>query len=338
MAETSGRDHDSVFEIQVANALQERGYQVHAQVGIAGFFIDLAVADPERPGRYILGIECDGAAYHNARCARDRDRLRQAVLEDHGWIIHRIWSTDWFQRPQEQLQLTISAIEAAKAELESRGERTPVPDEQITIDREEPAAAPLAETKSSVPYAEATPSRPLGWPELHETPPALLSQMVEEIVMVEGPVHADEVVARIRSAWDLQRSGVRIQTAVERAIREAMKTRRLQQVGEFLSITGASVNVRDRSEVVSSGLRRPEMLPPQEIKAAVMQVVETNLGGHRDQVAHAVLKLLGFKSSSAQLRAVVQSAIYALVIYGALIQQGENLVAVKAESAGDAHA
>ena len=82
----------------------------------------------------------------------------------------------------------------------------------------------------------------------------------------------------------------------------------------------------------------PLTVPPQEIKAAVMQVVETNLGGHRDQVAHAVLKLLGFKSSSAQLRAVVQSAIYALVIYGALIQQGENLVAVKAESAGDAHA
>lgn len=59
----------------------------HAQVGIAGFFIDLAVADPERPGRYLLGIECDGAEYHSSRSARDRDRLRLAVLEDHvPWI------------------------------------------------------------------------------------------------------------------------------------------------------------------------------------------------------------------------------------------------------------
>jgi hypothetical protein len=69
----------------------------------------------------VLGIECDGAAYHSSRSARDRDRLRQAVLEYHGWTIHRIWSTDWFQRPQEQLRRTVATIEAAKAELEARG-------------------------------------------------------------------------------------------------------------------------------------------------------------------------------------------------------------------------
>ncbi|TIO03953.1 MAG: hypothetical protein E5X93_31350, partial [Mesorhizobium sp.] len=96
LAQVTVREMDSIFVEQVANALIEMGYQVHAQVGIAGFFIDLAVADPERPGRYILGIECDGAEYHSSRSARDRDRLRQSVLEDHGWIIHRIWSADWF--------------------------------------------------------------------------------------------------------------------------------------------------------------------------------------------------------------------------------------------------
>lgn len=69
LAETTGRDHESVFEEQVGRALQDRGYQVHHQVGLAGFFIDLAVADPERPGRYLLGIECDGAPYHEARSA-----------------------------------------------------------------------------------------------------------------------------------------------------------------------------------------------------------------------------------------------------------------------------
>lgn len=90
LAESTGRDHDSVFEEQVAIALQARGLQVHRQVGLAGFYIDLAVADPDRPGRYLLGIECDGASYHGARSARDRDRLRQSVLESHGWSIHRV--------------------------------------------------------------------------------------------------------------------------------------------------------------------------------------------------------------------------------------------------------
>jgi very-short-patch-repair endonuclease len=103
----------------VAGALRQEGYRVEHQIGQAGFSIDLAVVDPDRPGRYLLGIECDGATYHSARMARDRDRARQAVLESLGWTIHRIWSTDWFRNPQEQLSRTVAAIEKAKRRAEA---------------------------------------------------------------------------------------------------------------------------------------------------------------------------------------------------------------------------
>ncbi len=112
--ETYG-DPESPFEEAVKRALESEGYDVRSQIGSKGFFVDLAVKDPSAPGRFLIGIECDGAAYHSSRSARDRDRLRQAVLEDNGWVIHRIWSTDWYQRPQEQLRKTVGAIEAAKA-------------------------------------------------------------------------------------------------------------------------------------------------------------------------------------------------------------------------------
>ena len=112
--QVTDREADSVFEEQVAAALRAKGYNVRTQIGIAGFFVDLAIVDAERPGRFLIGIECDGASYHSSRSARDRDRLRQAVLEDHGWIIHRIWSTDWFRKPKDQLEKTILAIEEAK--------------------------------------------------------------------------------------------------------------------------------------------------------------------------------------------------------------------------------
>ena len=110
-------------ERQVSRALAAHGCQTCPQVGVAGFFIDLAVVDPSHPGRYLLGIECDGANYHRSRSARDRDRLRSAVLEDRGWILHRIWSTDWFHRPEEELRKTFAAIEAAKAVWASRAGR-----------------------------------------------------------------------------------------------------------------------------------------------------------------------------------------------------------------------
>ncbi|MGO7209097.1 DUF559 domain-containing protein, partial [Rhizobium ruizarguesonis] len=89
------------------------------------------------PGKYILGIECDGAAYHESRSARDRDRLRQAVLEDHGWNIYRIWSADWFQRPKAELERLVSAIERAKADAQTEGDssrpKRAVPVEVVTI-------------------------------------------------------------------------------------------------------------------------------------------------------------------------------------------------------------
>jgi very-short-patch-repair endonuclease len=117
VAERTAREEDSPFEEAVRRAVESLGYEVHPQVGVAGFFVDLGVLDPAKRGRYLLGIECDGAAYHSSRSARDRDRLRQAVLEDHGWIVHRIWSTDWFQRPGEQLRKVAAALEQAKIKL-----------------------------------------------------------------------------------------------------------------------------------------------------------------------------------------------------------------------------
>jgi len=107
----SGREPDSDFEISVAQALRARGYDVVAQLGVDGFFLDLAVRDPDAPSTYLMGIECDGASYHSSKSARDRDRLRQDILEGLGWRIERIWSTDWFQEPGRELSRIVEAIE-----------------------------------------------------------------------------------------------------------------------------------------------------------------------------------------------------------------------------------
>jgi very-short-patch-repair endonuclease len=108
------RAPDSDFEIAVMAALRDKGFECIPQVGVAGFFIDIAVIDPGNPGRYLMGIECDGATYHSAKSVRDRDRLRQMILERLGWRIRRIWSTDWFKNPHAQLQPIIRELNAFK--------------------------------------------------------------------------------------------------------------------------------------------------------------------------------------------------------------------------------
>ncbi|WP_324667957.1 DUF3320 domain-containing protein [Geochorda subterranea] len=115
-ADVSGTGQpESEFEEAVRDALVGRGYEVDCQVGVSGYRMDLAVRDPDVPGRYIVGIECDGATYHSARTARDRDRIRQVALENLGWKILRVWSTEWIRDPARATERLVEAIERVRA-------------------------------------------------------------------------------------------------------------------------------------------------------------------------------------------------------------------------------
>ncbi|UEP26850.1 MULTISPECIES: DUF3320 domain-containing protein [unclassified Burkholderia] len=316
MAEVTGRDHDSIFEAQVANALRARGYEVQAQVGLAGFFIDLAVLDADRPGRFLLGIECDGAAYHSARSARDRDRLRQTILEEHGWAIHRIWSTDWFQRPTEQLDALIRRIEALKVDFDELQEDVALTEQ---LDAEAPyvereAVTDAEDAAGFAPYEEVTlvrPSHLVG--ELYEAPLGALTELVVQAVQVEGPVHRDHIVTRMREAWGLKRTGGRIEDAVGRSIDIAAETGRIARSGEFLSTPDSVPVPRDRSAVNAIALRRADMLPPAEIEVAALQLIERSFGATRDQVIQAVSRGFGIRNTSSQIRSVLEQAVDTLI-------------------------
>jgi very-short-patch-repair endonuclease len=353
IAQDSGREADSVFEEEVAARLGGLGYDVRNQIGVAGFFVDIAVADPEKPGRFVLGIECDGAQYHSSRSARDRDRLRQAVLEAHGWIIHRIWSTDWYLRPNEELEKVRTAVEEAIATWRDRDEGAEVPvaasavplqfsaeridedSEIVTAHLAAPPAAAAAEPSPVLLYAEAEFAVDVSLPP-HEVHAGTMARHVARIVEAEGPVHLDEICTRVRLLWGLGRAGNRIRTAVARAAQVAERNGEILAEGEFYTIGGREAKPRDRSRVASPSLRRPEVLPPSEIKAAVLAIVRDNFGAERRQLATALARAFGFAATSAQLRAVVEREVEALIVDGQLREQAGLLLT--AQAAGGAAA
>jgi hypothetical protein len=177
--------------------------------------VDLGVLAPKRPGRFVLGVECDGATYHSARSARDRDRLRQEVLERQGWRLYRIWSSDWFSNPAREEQHLITAIEAACASQDD-----PPPPPSPAVATEAPSGLeveqPVVSSQISAPpkpermpsYVEHRPAIPRRR-SLQELTQTDLVAFVVDVVTAEGPIHLEEVARRVREAFGLDRTGNR---------------------------------------------------------------------------------------------------------------------------------
>jgi very-short-patch-repair endonuclease len=117
-------EHESPFEEAVAAALAAKGWQVTPQVGVSSFRVDLGVVHPDKPGAFLAGIECDGATYHRSATARDRDKTRQLILENLGWKIIRIWSSDWWYDSKSAMQRVHAALE----ELLQKSRQPPPPE------------------------------------------------------------------------------------------------------------------------------------------------------------------------------------------------------------------
>jgi very-short-patch-repair endonuclease len=140
--EAIGRGADTDFERELRARLEAQGFSVDAQVGAAAYRIDLAVRHPTDPSVYLAGIECDGAAFHSAKSARDRDRLRETVLQGLGWNILRVWSTDWFSNPEGQTAKLVDDL-FRLAEKPVVAEQLWVPhgatrDDDLVLDLQEP--------------------------------------------------------------------------------------------------------------------------------------------------------------------------------------------------------
>jgi len=319
-------EEDSPFEAEVAAALRAAGHDVVPQVGSAGFRIDLGIRDPEKPGRFILGIECDGATYHSSRSARDRDRLRQQVLEGLDWRIHRIWSTDWFKDPQGELRRAIAAIEQARAASAATTQKTDPASEDAhaPMQREEPSAAPV-EALTAVPYETAAVKVSLRGQELHEVPVSSYADWIAGVVDIEGPVHVDEVVRRIADAAGVQRVGNRIEGAFGRGASEAVRRGSVQRRGRFLWPKRERDSiVRDRS-MLDSRSRKLEYVAPEEIDEAIVRVVEVSVGINAEFIPSSACKLLGFARTSVEMASMVERRLEALVSTGRVLIDGDHV-------------
>ncbi|MDA2933977.1 DUF3320 domain-containing protein [Acidobacteria bacterium AH-259-D05] len=315
----SGRAADSPFEEAVADELRKLGYTVDHQVGSAGFFIDLAIVNEKSRGNYLLGIECDGASYHSARSARDRDRLRQQVLEGLGWEIHRIWSTDWFKNSDRELRRVVESIEVAKTRHLTVNKQTVRPQEIASrnsdIERREDETKGRDNIRAEL-YHTANISVDTGHYELHQVPFPIIAGWIEQVVNDESPVHIEEVARRITAATGLKRTGRRIRQAIEDTVNSAASNNRFRQKNNFLWRNDMEQpEVRDRSNLPAIS-RDIEMIAPEEVARALQVVVTASLGIEPKSGVEEACRLFGLKRVTQKTAKVVETVLSQMIERG----------------------
>ncbi|MCE7509572.1 DUF3320 domain-containing protein [Alloalcanivorax xenomutans] len=234
-------DFESPFEVAVARGLQDKGWTVHPQIGVSAYRIDMGVVHPDLPGLYLAGIECDGAMYHSSAYARERDKIRQGVLEGLGWTLFRVWSTDWWTNRSKALEELDQALnrhlEAIRADRVKKVEST---------DQAKQAKDGLSQTPSPKGaiatdpdgivnrYVRANLAGFQADPELFYQPTYddLLKEMVLHVIDLEGPIHEEVLVRRIAREHGFQRAGRQIKDRVMQ-IAEQHRAVTQEGVGSF---------------------------------------------------------------------------------------------------------
>ncbi|EKQ54241.1 MAG: DNA/RNA helicase, superfamily I [Methanobacterium sp. Maddingley MBC34] len=426
---------DDAFEEAVSEFLTEHGYEIHRRVGCAGFRVDLAVVDPEYPGRYLLGIACDGPMYQTSRVARDRDRLRQQILKGLGWRFYRLWSTDWYRNRADVQKRLLAIIEELLKEeraeevippVEEDGIDSPVEDledgesvisstedgtdqeKDTDLSHVDEAVPPIPNGKGEIdsPLNDLPPNdsslndSPLDtssldetethskrleieekeetnysienstdFPELeeilesekeesekesssdsqmrkegkeelsnymicedtgvpvsgdiHSQPVGDIARAAMKVVEVEGPIHYNEVVKRIRTYWGLSRAGRRVQTVMKEAINLGLMDGQIIQKGDFLYYKDAPVVVRRRT---GNPPAKMDLISPEEIAAAVKIILKSQYATQTDELIREVSRLFGAKVTRGPAISRIKGVIDDLIQKGEIEERPDGMV------------
>lgn len=321
---------ESPFEESVYDFLVSKGFKTVTQVGCSGFRIDMAVRHSKLSGVFVLGIECDGATYHASRTARERDRLRQSVLEDIGWRIYRIWSTDWIKDPISEGQKLLSAIENAMLLVDNPtlGFDCEVikPVVVNTKFEEDIVNAPHDNSGYGFEFYEVADIENVNIDE-DDDGEMYSRDVIHYILETEQPIHFELLCKRIAPIWNNQKATSRIRANVEYVLRNEMK-RDILYKNYFISLsTMESVKVRVPNPDSNDSVRPIQYIAVEEVAKAMAIIAKHSYGIKSEDLMVATAREFGFNRSGANITLAMQNA-YKLLFKKAKIKELDDKVVV----------
>lgn len=314
---------DSPFEEAIYDFLSSKGYEVVTQVGCSGFRIDMAIKHPTQNGKFAIGIECDGASYHSSRTARERDRLRQTVLEDMGWTIYRIWSTDWIKNQQSEEEKLVNAIEAtlagigSKESLESALEETDS-SEISTIEIEE---AIETSNENSVGYGFSEYESVKYWKFWNGDVAETIKRTIED----QQPIHFEALCRILAPIWGNQKATNVIRREVNYYFRWHLNDI-VKVDGDFVSLVGFN-DLKVRVPKSSYDVRPIEYICEDELALALTTIAMHSFGITPDDLITETARVYGFKRTGGKISSTLRK-IYTQLVANEKIKEIDGKVSV----------
>ena len=308
--------YESQLDEDIASEIQKMGYTVVPQVGCSGYKIDIGVIDPVNAGCYLLGVECDGATYKSSCSARDRDRLREQVLKNLGWRIHRVWSPAWVARRDSEVKRLKEVLEQAqKLQLEKEAQKPAVDAKEGIVETDvrkvkfagiekiggpykvhplKAAFNPYIKVQTEKSTYASHQKNEFHYPENREIQTRLLGELVEK----EGPIHFDYAVERLSDAWGAKRVTPKVNHAVQEALSLLLRDQKVVIKGSFLwPPTLKEVQIRVPVEGIPESKRKLEYVPPEEVENAMQLIAQYALGISDDSLVAETAKVFGLNHS-----------------------------------------
>lgn len=326
---------------RIASLLRQQGYDVHLQVGRSDFRVDVGVVDPRQPGQYLLGILLDGSGYAQTETVYDREMTRVSVLERLGWHLVRVWAIDWWSDEQAGLARLCSAIEAlleapASPQEAPEPEPAPEPTSEAAPDyaaRPEPLSPdtipqPAVPQSAARPYVMADlPLTPLSAEEfVYPENRAALEDKLMEVIYTEGMVSQALLYRRVLNSYALTRSGPRIARFVQETLAGLPVLSSDQDGMPFYRIKAWRDDGSYRVGQSEESRREAKDLPYPEIANAACEVLRSQFGLPKEDLARETAKLFGFTRMGAALEACMEAGIALALDQGRAIERGGVIV------------
>lgn len=315
-------DFDSPFEEAVYDFLSGNGYNVVTQVGCSGFRIDMAVKYPNQNGRFAIGIECDGATYHSSRTARERDRLRQTILEDMGWTIYRIWSTDWIKDQKTEEQKLIAAIERAL----DRTSDTDVDASECS--ENEDAVASLMDIEEEI---DDVPNEGYGFipyqqADITDYSHLSVHEVIRQVIEIEQPIHLEELYRRVAPLYGNLKATSKVRNEVNSEFRDYL-AETIDRKGDFITLKDFDqLQVRVPNE--NDGYVRPiSYISNDELGKAMRVIARKSYGIIPNDLIVATARELGYKRTGENIVSALRS-VYDKMLNHGLIKEIDGKVNV----------